>query len=54
MGLPKDILLAVKQIEEHATTQDNLDLIPNKLIKLEKALSTAYKELEEELQIMKN
>jgi PAS domain S-box-containing protein len=54
IGLPQDIVIAAKQIETYATKEENLNLIPNQLIKLEKALSQAYKELEEELLIIKN
>jgi HPt (histidine-containing phosphotransfer) domain-containing protein len=54
IGLPKDIVILAKQIETYATKEENLDQIPNQLIKLEKALSQAYKELEEELQMIKN
>ena len=54
IGLPKDIVIIAKQIETYATKEENLDQIPNQLIKLEKALSQAYKELEEELKMIKN
>ena len=54
IGLPQDTIVAANQIEASATAEENLDLIPNQLIKLEKALSQAYKELEAELQIIKN
>jgi HPt (histidine-containing phosphotransfer) domain-containing protein len=54
IGLPQDIVNVAKQIEAYATKEENLDQIPNQLIRLEKALSQAYKELEEELQIIKN
>ena len=53
MGMPKDIGTTAKQIEEYAKEQEHLDLIPTLLLKLEKALEQAYKELEEELKKIK-
>ncbi len=49
IGLPKDIKDAALQMEEYAREQKHVDLIPALLLKLEKALEQAYKELEEEL-----
>ena len=51
IGLPKDITVAALQMEEYAREQEHLDLIPSLLLKLEKALEQAFKELEEELTI---
>jgi PAS domain S-box-containing protein len=51
IGLPKDITVAALQMEEYAREQEHLDLIPALLLKLEKALEQAYKELEEELRL---
>ena len=53
MGFPKEIIVAAKQVEEYARAQQHLDLIPSLLLKLEKALEQAYRELEEELKIIK-
>ena len=53
IGLPKDIILTASKIETYAEEEENLDLIPNQLIKLEKALSQACIELEEELLLIK-
>ena len=53
MGLPKEIIVAAKKVEEYAIAQQHLDLIPALLLKLEKALEQAHKELEEELKIIK-
>jgi PAS domain S-box-containing protein len=53
IGLPKDIIVAAKQVEEYAREQQHLDLIPALLLKLETALEQAYKELEEELKTIK-
>lgn len=50
IGLPKEILHTAKQIEEYASDQNHLDLIPAQLLKLENALKQAFKELEEELE----
>ena len=53
IGLPKDIILTASKIETYAEEEENLDLIPNQLVKLEKALSQACIELEEELLLIK-
>ena len=53
IGLPKDIILTASKIETYAEEEENLDLIPNQLAKLEKALSKACIELEEELLLIK-
>jgi len=53
IGLPKDIILTASKIETYAEEEENLDLIPNQLAKLEKALSQACIELEEELLLIK-
>jgi PAS domain S-box-containing protein len=53
IGLPKDILLTASKIQTYAKEEKKLDLIPNQLIKLEKALSQACLELEEELLLIK-
>lgn len=53
MGFPKEIIVAAKKVEEYAIAQQHLDLIPALLLKLEKALEQAHKELEEELKIIK-
>jgi hypothetical protein len=52
MGLPKDITFAALQIEEYAKEESHVVLIPGLLLKLEKTLEQAYKELEEELKLM--
>ncbi|MFB1040944.1 MAG: histidine kinase, partial [Polaribacter sp.] len=54
IGLPKDIIRTAAKIETYAEKEENLDLIPKQLVKLEKALSQACIELEEELLIIKN
>ena len=54
IGLPKDIIRTAAKIETYAEKEENLDLIPNQLVKLKKALSQACIELEEELLIIKN
>jgi hypothetical protein len=51
---PKNITQCAIEIEEYARNQEYLDVIPAKLVTLEKALGLAYKELEEELILMKN
>lgn len=49
MGLHKDIISIAQQIEEYARKQENLNLIPALLMKIENTLEEAYKELEEEM-----
>jgi HPt (histidine-containing phosphotransfer) domain-containing protein len=53
MGLPKDIIRTAAKIEAYAKEEENLELIPNHLIKLKNALSIACIELEEELLLIK-
>ena len=49
LGLPADIADAIKLINEYATTQQHLDLIPNLFLKVETAMQLAYIELADEL-----
>ena len=53
IGLSKDIILVATKIENYAEEQENLDLIPKQLVKLENALSEACVELEQELLLIK-
>jgi PAS domain S-box-containing protein len=54
MGLPNEIISISKQIEENTKKEEHLDLLPAQFIKLEKALEKGCKELEEELNALKN
>jgi HPt (histidine-containing phosphotransfer) domain-containing protein len=49
MGIPAEYRDAAKKIEEYAKTQEHLDLIPDLLLKIEKASKQACKELKVEL-----
>jgi HPt (histidine-containing phosphotransfer) domain-containing protein len=50
IGLPKEIRIIAKQIEESASEKMDLDLIPAKLALLESNLAQAYHELNKELE----
>jgi PAS domain S-box-containing protein len=54
MGLPKEIIVTSKQIEENAEKEEQLDIVPAQFIKLEKALEKGYTELEAELKTIKS
>ena len=49
IGLPAELTILVKHLEEYASERIHLDLIPAQLITLEEMLKLAYIELEEEL-----
>jgi len=49
IGMPKEIATLVKQVEDYAHSEINLDLIPSLFSKVEKAFKYAYEELELEL-----
>jgi len=49
MGMPKDIGVTAKQMEEYCKEQIHLELVPEMFLKLEKVLEGAFKELAEEL-----
>ena len=53
LGLPKELLITAKKIEESAKEKEKLELIPAQFIQLEQTLLEAFKELEKTLKIIK-
>lgn len=54
IGLPKHIEDTAKLIDDYANEEQHLDLIPDLFLKVDKAFQQAFKELEEELEIIDN